>query len=125
MNQSKRLLHARKLALIASVTAISLMMAARYFYAYGQDKSGFPDGFDAVQAPNSHKVIFEMNLYACSKLLCQRRARRNRCTTTDGRVSFLTGIPEAGRRITAPTEALGTALARKSQLIPALGVRIG
>jgi hypothetical protein len=59
MNQSKRLLHARKLALIASVTAISLMMAARYFYAYGQDKSGFPDGFDAVQAPNSHKVIFE------------------------------------------------------------------
>jgi hypothetical protein len=60
MNRSKRLLHGRKLALIASFTAISLMMAARYFYAYGQDKSGFPDGFDAVQAaPNSHKVISE------------------------------------------------------------------
>jgi len=28
-----------------------------------QDKSGFPDGFDAVQAaPNSHKVIFEGGL---------------------------------------------------------------
>jgi hypothetical protein len=28
--------------------------------AYAQDKSGFPDGYDAVQAaPNSHKVIFE------------------------------------------------------------------
>ena len=27
---------------------------------YAQEKSGFPDGFDAVQAaPNSHKVIFE------------------------------------------------------------------
>lgn len=27
---------------------------------YGQEESGFPDGYDAVQAaPNSHKVIFE------------------------------------------------------------------
>jgi hypothetical protein len=34
-----------------------------HFYAYGQDKSGFPDGFDAVQAaPKSHKVIFENDL---------------------------------------------------------------
>jgi hypothetical protein len=58
--QSSRLFHARKLALIAVVTASSLMMLAGYFYAYGQDKSEFPDGFDAVQAaPNSHKVIFE------------------------------------------------------------------
>ena len=82
------------------------------FYAYGQDKSGLPDGFDAVQAaPNSHKVIFEnefVRLYACSKLLFHRRARRNRCTTTDGRVSFLIGIPEVEGRIsviTAPTAA--------------------
>src|ERR1051326_6250169 len=31
-----------------------------YFYAYGQDKSFFPNGYDAVQAaPKSHKVIFE------------------------------------------------------------------
>ena len=60
MDQSKRLSHARKLASIAFFTVISLMMLGRYFYAYGQDKSGFPDGFDAVQAaPNSHKVIFE------------------------------------------------------------------
>jgi hypothetical protein len=49
-NQSKRLLHARKIALAAFFTAISLMVLARYFCAYGQDKSGFPDGFDAVQA---------------------------------------------------------------------------
>ena len=28
--------------------------------AYSQDKSGFPEGYDAVQAaPNSHKVIFD------------------------------------------------------------------
>ena len=42
MNQSKRLLHTRKFALIASFTAISLMMTASYFYAYGQDKIWFP-----------------------------------------------------------------------------------
>jgi hypothetical protein len=31
-----------------------------HLYAYGQDKSDFPDGYDAVQAaPKSHKVIFE------------------------------------------------------------------
>jgi hypothetical protein len=36
------------------------MLIAVYFYAYGQDKTGFPDGYDAVEAaPNSHKVIFE------------------------------------------------------------------
>jgi hypothetical protein len=46
--------------LIALFIASSLAMFGRYFYAYGQAKSGFPDGFDAVQAaPNSHKVIFE------------------------------------------------------------------
>ena len=37
-----------------------LLLGARHFFLYGQDKSGFPDGFDAVQAaPGSHKVIFE------------------------------------------------------------------
>ena len=60
MNQSKRLLRARKLVLIALFIASSHAVLGWYFYAYGQDKSRFPDGFDAVQAaPNSHKVIFE------------------------------------------------------------------
>jgi hypothetical protein len=31
-----------------------------HFTVYGQDKSNYPDGFDAVlAAPQSHKVIFE------------------------------------------------------------------
>src|SRR6202035_4325962 len=60
MKQSKRLLRARKIVLIALFSASSLAVLGRYFYAYGQDRSGFPDGFDAVQAaPDSHKVIFE------------------------------------------------------------------
>ena len=42
MNQSKRLLRARKLVLIALFIASSLAILGRYFYACGQDKSGFP-----------------------------------------------------------------------------------
>ena len=38
----------------------SLFLFAGLFYIYGQDKSGFPDGYNAVQAaPGSHRVIFE------------------------------------------------------------------
>jgi hypothetical protein len=38
----------------------SLVLFAWHFYAYGQEKSNFPEGFDAVQAaPDTHKVIFE------------------------------------------------------------------
>jgi hypothetical protein len=49
----------------------SLIAIAKFFPSliactplmYGEDKSGFPDGYDAVQAaPNSHKVIFENSL---------------------------------------------------------------
>ena len=37
-----------------------LALFAGHLYLHGQDKSDFPDGYDAVQAaPNSHKVIFE------------------------------------------------------------------
>jgi hypothetical protein len=38
----------------------ALMLVAGREYLYGQDKSDFPDGYDAVQAaPDTHKVIFE------------------------------------------------------------------
>jgi hypothetical protein len=47
-----------RLTLLFVLTA--LLLSATHFYLYGQDKSGFPDGYDAVQAaPGSHKVIFE------------------------------------------------------------------
>jgi hypothetical protein len=47
----------RILAVIGS--AFPAVMA-RPLTGYAQDKSGFPDGYDAVQAaPNSHRVIFE------------------------------------------------------------------
>jgi hypothetical protein len=50
---------------LAAVSAVSLLVLlfARHFYLYGQDKSQFPDGYDAVQAaPTTHKVIFENEL---------------------------------------------------------------
>ena len=59
MNQPNALLRRRRLGFIV-IVVLSLLLSAKYFYVYGQDKSGFPDGLDAVQAaPNSHKVIFE------------------------------------------------------------------
>ena len=51
----------RRGSLIALATFFPTLIACRLVYA--QDKSGFPDGYDAVQAaPNSHKVIFENSL---------------------------------------------------------------
>lgn len=51
---------ARRSALLKIAIVLSLVLLAGHFYLYGQDKTGFPDGFDAVQAaPNSHKVVFE------------------------------------------------------------------
>jgi hypothetical protein len=60
MNRPRGLFRARKQGLIAALVMSSLTIFAAYFYAYGQDKSDFPDGYDAMQAaPNSHRVIFE------------------------------------------------------------------
>ncbi len=47
-------------AILAGIITIAVVTFAGHFYLYAQDKSGFPDGYDAVQAaPNSHRVIFE------------------------------------------------------------------
>jgi hypothetical protein len=60
MKQPEDLLRARKRGLIVALVVSSLVLSARYSYVNGQDKSDFPDGYDAVQAaPKSHKVIFE------------------------------------------------------------------
>ena len=60
MNQPKGFLHARKRRFIAISIVGALALFAWHFYAYGQDKSQFPDGYDTVQAaPDTHKVIFE------------------------------------------------------------------
>ena len=45
-------------ALILLLSAFALLAGRSHLL--GQDKSGFPDGFDAVQvAPKSHRVLFE------------------------------------------------------------------
>ena len=60
MNEPKGNFHTRKRRVFSVVIVSSLVLFAWHFYVYGQDKSGFPDGYDAVQAaPDSHKVIFE------------------------------------------------------------------
>ena len=58
MKQPRIFFKTRRLAIVAVVGSLALF--AGHFYLYGQDKSEFPDGYDAVQAaPNSHKVVFE------------------------------------------------------------------
>jgi hypothetical protein len=48
------------LSACALLLTFGLALCAQHAYLYGQDKSGFPDGHDAVQAaPESHKVVFE------------------------------------------------------------------
>jgi hypothetical protein len=60
MSRSKMAFNFRRSALLIIALVCSLALLGGHFYLYGQDKSGFPDGFDAVEAaPNSHKVIFE------------------------------------------------------------------
>jgi hypothetical protein len=47
-------------AVMAGVITIAFVIFVGHSYLYAQDKAGFPDGYDAVQAaPNSHRVIFE------------------------------------------------------------------
>ena len=60
MNRLKGILFVRKWRFIAVLIVSSVVLLAAHFYLYGQDKSNFPDGYDALQAaPDSHKVIFE------------------------------------------------------------------
>ncbi len=60
MSRTTSILYARKKSFICFSIVGLLALFACHFYAYGQDKTGFPDGYDAVQAaPDTHKVIFE------------------------------------------------------------------
>jgi hypothetical protein len=60
MNQAQKLPPRRKLGTVAVLMLSGVVLFALHFYVYGQEKSEFPDGYDAMQAaPNSHKVIFE------------------------------------------------------------------
>ena len=60
MKRPQKLLRVVRQGLSAIAVIGVLSVWTWHFYAYGQDKSGFPDGYDAVQAaPNNHKVIFE------------------------------------------------------------------
>ena len=128
MKKRKRFFYIRRRALCAALAVSCLVLCARHFYVYGQDKSDFPDGFDAMQAaPKSHKLIFENAFIVCSKSRF-RPAQRCRCITTVGRVCFSVGILAARHHIfttVARMGAFGTFRARTRQFIPAHGVWSG
>lgn len=60
MRQPKCYSRILKRRLPLATIALLLGLFVLHFTVHGQDKSDFPDGFDAVQAaPKSHRVIFE------------------------------------------------------------------
>jgi hypothetical protein len=60
MRNTNRMFDTSKRTIFVILIVCSFVLSAKYFCIYGQDKSDFPDGFDAVQAaPKSHKVVFE------------------------------------------------------------------
>lgn len=63
MSQIKRFLSTSVRSLFAILTVSALATLALHSLVWGQTKSDFPDGYDAVQAaPDTHKVIFENTL---------------------------------------------------------------
>ena len=63
MKRDKGFLAAHRQGFVAALALAGAILLAGHYYLYGQDKSGFPDGYDAVQAaPDTHKVIFENSL---------------------------------------------------------------
>jgi hypothetical protein len=50
MKNQKGLFDTRRRGLCAALVVSCLVLFARHSCAYGQDESGFPHGFDAVQA---------------------------------------------------------------------------
>jgi hypothetical protein len=60
MKNQKGLFYMRRRALCVAFVVSCLVLLVRHYYVFGQEQTGFPDGFDAVQAaPKSHRVIFE------------------------------------------------------------------
>lgn len=75
----------RIMATLASLTPVFLVFPE---IAYPQDKTGFPDGYDAVEAaPNSHRVIFENALVRVLEVTVPLREQPSPCITIVGRVS--------------------------------------
>jgi hypothetical protein len=63
MNTSLNFPYFRKKKWSGVLILSALVLFSWHLYAYAQDKSDFPDGYDAVQAaPATHKVIFENEL---------------------------------------------------------------
>jgi hypothetical protein len=50
----------RRSRFLSALALCTIALMGTRAYLFGQDRSAFPDGYDAVQAaPKSHKVIFE------------------------------------------------------------------
>lgn len=63
MTPRQNLSRGRKQGFAAALVACTATLFVWRSLLHGQDRSGFPDGFDAVQAaPQTHEVVFENDL---------------------------------------------------------------
>jgi len=125
MTKQKSPFYTRRRALCAALAIGCLVLCARHLFVYGQDKSDFPDGFDAIQAaPKSHRVVFEnafvrvLEVNVLSGTTVPMHHHRWPSPFSDG--------TQAASRPTSTTVArmgaFGMFRARTRQLIPALEV---
>ena len=126
MNLPKSLVYARKRRFAALLTVSLLALFAWSFYAHGQNKSDFPDGYDAVQAaPNSHKVIFENAFVRVLQVTIPPAGTTEPMHHHRWPSFFLswdTGVKRRMFVIIVRMAAFGTSRAEKSQFTPADGV---
>jgi len=126
MNRLNGVLFVRKWRFVAVLIVSSLVLLAAHFYLYGQDKSNFPDGYDALQAaPDSHKVIFENAFVRVLEVTVPPAGSTIPMHHHRWPSFFLDWDTGAGRRIfaiIAETAALEISRARNIRFIRVLGV---
>jgi hypothetical protein len=89
MNRTRNFFQSRGRSFAALILLLSAFaLVAWRSYLFEQDKSGFPDGYDAVQvAPNSHRVLFE-NAFVRVLEVTVPPGTKEPCIIIAGRASF-------------------------------------
>jgi len=128
MENQKGLFDTRRRALCAALVVNSLVLFARHFYAYGQDKSNSPTASMLSRLrPRVTELFLKTHSYACWKSRF-RPVQRCPCITTGGRVSFSVGTQAASHHMFVTVVRTGvfeTFRVRTRQFIPEHGAWSG
>jgi hypothetical protein len=114
------------LSVCALLLTLGLVLCAEHAYLYGQDKSGFSDEYEAVQAaPASHRVVFENAFIRVVHVTLPPAGSSEPMTPIVGLV-YLWATTQGVRQRTfatiPPTVKFARSLARLSRFTPARGI---